>query len=224
MNQVQSPFAVLGVPVTAELSEIKTAYRALAKQYHPDINPNNQVATQRFQEIKQAYEFLLATKQAIQRPQIAQPYYPPYPYPGQTVPGQAWQGSYQPGYPGYHAPPPPDQSFQAYAWESWDGQVQEPPAPPPAPSPVVEPEELFTPQPQEAPSREWKKHLLSVSQEEAGRQSKHRALEKKVSDQERLNQEIQNYLQSEWLPKKSPLFKVRQNAKSLVGIAFGRSS
>ncbi|MCD1146727.1 DnaJ domain-containing protein [Peptoniphilus sp. KCTC 25270] len=47
----------LGVPVTADKYEIKLAYRKLAKMYHPDINKNPN-ATQMFQQINDAYEFM----------------------------------------------------------------------------------------------------------------------------------------------------------------------
>src|SRR5699024_3692877 len=47
----------LGVPYTADKYEVKLAYRKKAKQYHPDINKAPD-ATQKFQEINDAYEFL----------------------------------------------------------------------------------------------------------------------------------------------------------------------
>lgn len=42
--------------VTTE--EIKTAYRRLAKQYHPDINPNNNIAAEKFKDVNEAYQIL----------------------------------------------------------------------------------------------------------------------------------------------------------------------
>ncbi|CAB9500426.1 protein DnaJ [Seminavis robusta] len=50
-------YAVLGVSRTASLSDIKSAYRKLAKQYHPDANPDEDT-TQQFQDINRAYEVL----------------------------------------------------------------------------------------------------------------------------------------------------------------------
>ena len=47
-------YQVLGVPDTATPEEIKKAYRRLAKQYHPDANPNNPSAAERFKEISEA--------------------------------------------------------------------------------------------------------------------------------------------------------------------------
>lgn len=48
-------YQVLGVPDTAAPAEIKKAYRRLAKQYHPDANPNNSQAAERFKEISEAH-------------------------------------------------------------------------------------------------------------------------------------------------------------------------
>lgn len=54
----KSYYAVLGVPVNATGDEIKLAYKRLARQWHPDKNPNNSDATARFQEIAAAYAVL----------------------------------------------------------------------------------------------------------------------------------------------------------------------
>ncbi|HEV2290612.1 MAG TPA: J domain-containing protein [Gemmatimonadales bacterium] len=51
-------YQVLGVPDTADAAEIKKAYRRLAKQYHPDANPNNPSAAERFKEISEAHGVL----------------------------------------------------------------------------------------------------------------------------------------------------------------------
>jgi len=51
-------YQVLGVPDTATQDEIKKAYRRLAKQYHPDANPNNTAAAERFKEISEAHTVL----------------------------------------------------------------------------------------------------------------------------------------------------------------------
>lgn len=51
-------YDILGVSKTATDEEIKTAYRKLAKKYHPDLNPGDKEAEAKFKEINQAFEVL----------------------------------------------------------------------------------------------------------------------------------------------------------------------
>jgi DnaJ-class molecular chaperone len=51
-------YEILGVPRTATQKEIKAAFRKLARQYHPDVNPGDPSAEQRFKEINEANEVL----------------------------------------------------------------------------------------------------------------------------------------------------------------------
>lgn len=51
-------YEVLGLTKGASEDEIKKAYRKLAKQYHPDLNPGDQTAEAKFKEISEAYEVL----------------------------------------------------------------------------------------------------------------------------------------------------------------------
>ena len=55
---MRDPYAVLGVAKSASEKEIKTAFRKLAKQFHPDTNADDPSAVARFNEANQAYEIL----------------------------------------------------------------------------------------------------------------------------------------------------------------------
>ena len=55
---MKDPYAILGVPKTASTEEIRKAYRKLARKHHPDVNPNDPKAADRFKEISFAHEVL----------------------------------------------------------------------------------------------------------------------------------------------------------------------
>ncbi len=54
----RDPYEVLGVPRDASADEIKSAYRRLARKYHPDVNPGDAEAEEKFKEIGSAYGIL----------------------------------------------------------------------------------------------------------------------------------------------------------------------
>jgi hypothetical protein len=56
--QIKDYYTILELPPSATLKEIKSAYRRLAHQYHPDKNPGNLYAAAQFEIIKEAYEVL----------------------------------------------------------------------------------------------------------------------------------------------------------------------
>ena len=51
-------YEVLGVQKSASEDDIKKAYRKMAKQYHPDLNPGDKTAEAKFKEVNEAYEVL----------------------------------------------------------------------------------------------------------------------------------------------------------------------
>ena len=58
MAEKRDYYEVLGVSKTASADEIKSAYRKLAMKWHPDRNPDNPEAKEKFQEASEAYEVL----------------------------------------------------------------------------------------------------------------------------------------------------------------------
>ncbi|MFN8073869.1 MAG: DnaJ C-terminal domain-containing protein [Kineosporiaceae bacterium] len=59
-------YAALGVPSNASEDEIKKAYRKLARQYHPDVNPGDSSAEKRFKDVGEAYGVLSDAEQRRQ--------------------------------------------------------------------------------------------------------------------------------------------------------------
>ncbi len=58
MTTLPNYYETLNVPINASFEEIKVSFRRLARQFHPDLNPDNPQAAGKFQEIHKAYEVL----------------------------------------------------------------------------------------------------------------------------------------------------------------------
>ena len=82
---IGDPYKVLGVSPNASDDEIKRAYRRLAKKYHPDVNPGDQEAARKMQEINAAYEQIKNPEKAHTSGQSSQGSYGYDPF------GGAWQ-------------------------------------------------------------------------------------------------------------------------------------
>jgi len=93
---MEDPYKVLGVSPDATDEEIKRAYRALAKKYHPDLNPGDAEAARKMQQVNAAYD-------QIKNPDKAR------------RPGQGGYGGYGGG---YYDP------FGGYRQQSYGGQSQ----------------------------------------------------------------------------------------------------
>jgi curved DNA-binding protein len=67
-------YKILGVPRDASAADIKNAYRKLAMQYHPDRNPGDKKAEERFKEINEAYQVLSDPKKRERYDQVGESY------------------------------------------------------------------------------------------------------------------------------------------------------
>jgi DnaJ-class molecular chaperone len=94
---VDDPYQVLGVPKTASAEEIRKAYRRLAKQWHPDTNPDKPEAESRFKAISAAYALLSDPDQRARFDR------------GEIDASGAERAP----------PPPPGGGFGAGAWRDW---------------------------------------------------------------------------------------------------------
>jgi curved DNA-binding protein len=65
-------YTILGVPKSADADEVKRAFRQLARKYHPDVNPGDKAAEEKFKEINEAYEVLSDTDKRRKYDQFGQ--------------------------------------------------------------------------------------------------------------------------------------------------------
>lgn len=68
-------YKILGVAKNADEKEIKRAYRRLARQHHPDLNPGNKAAEERFKEVSEAYEVLGNPKNRVRYDRLGSNYH-----------------------------------------------------------------------------------------------------------------------------------------------------
>jgi curved DNA-binding protein len=72
MRNFRNYYDILDVPSSATSDDIKRAYRRLARQYHPDLNPGNKAAEDRFKDIGEAYDVLSDTTKRAQYDRFGQ--------------------------------------------------------------------------------------------------------------------------------------------------------
>ena len=58
MTKKRDYYEILGVPKTATEKELKAAYRKLARKFHPDVNPGDKSAEEKFKEVSGAFAVL----------------------------------------------------------------------------------------------------------------------------------------------------------------------
>jgi len=88
----KTPYEILGIAEGAGMDEIKRAYRKKAKEYHPDLHPDDPRANEKMQEVNQAYD-MLCNPDKYRTQQQARPNPNPYGgYARQSTGGYANQG------------------------------------------------------------------------------------------------------------------------------------
>jgi molecular chaperone DnaJ len=90
----QDFYEVLGVSRDAKADEIRKSYRKLARKHHPDLNPGDKAAEERFKKVQEAYDVLSDSKKRQVYDQHG--FYSDNIPPGATNPGQGG-GAYDPG-------------------------------------------------------------------------------------------------------------------------------
>ena len=85
---VENPYRVLGIPEGASPEEIKKAYRKKAKEYHPDLHPDDPTVTRKMSEVNEAYDMLMNPEKYANQRQSQQSHSQGY---GQY---SGWQGGY----------------------------------------------------------------------------------------------------------------------------------
>lgn len=91
---VQDPYKVLGISEGASKEEIKKAYRKKAKEFHPDLHPDDPAAAAKMNEVNEAYDMLNNPEKYKKQEQQRNPYGNGY---GSQYQGSQYQGSQQQG-------------------------------------------------------------------------------------------------------------------------------
>ena len=72
MQNFRNYYEILGIPTDASAEEIKKAFRRLARRYHPDVNPGDKTAEEKFKDINEAHEVLSDPSKRSQYDQFSQ--------------------------------------------------------------------------------------------------------------------------------------------------------
>lgn len=91
MQNFRNYYQILGISKEATAEDIKRAYRKLARQYHPDLNPGNKEAEEKFKDIGEAYEVLSEASKRAQYDQFSR-FWKQSGFQGSTPRSKSWNG------------------------------------------------------------------------------------------------------------------------------------